>query len=83
MLHSVLRISDIYHHPRTDSDSSSAVCVRHYVAKANTEESYGNEPHGVEKVCMLFIMESETGSSFLSNQSKQIIKKKEQKRKKK
>ena len=47
---------DSYHHAGGDGDAPAAVCVRHDVAVAHTEEGDGDEPHGVQQVGVLLIM---------------------------
>jgi len=44
----VIVASQTHHYARTDSDSTTAVCVGHDIAKAHTQECDCNQPHRVE-----------------------------------
>lgn len=46
-----------YHHPGGDSYTSTAVCVGHNVTEADAQESDGDEPHGVEEICVFLVVE--------------------------
>lgn len=45
-----------YHHSGGDGYTSTAVCVGHDVAETDAQERDGDEPHGVEEICVLLIM---------------------------
>lgn len=46
-----------YHHSGGDSYTSTAVCVGHNVTEADAQESDGDEPHGVEEICVFLVVE--------------------------
>lgn len=45
-----------YHHSGGDGNTSTAVCVGHDVAETDAQERDGDEPHGVEEICVFLIM---------------------------
>jgi len=45
-----------YHHSGGDGYTSTTVCVGHDVAETDTQERDGDEPHGVEEICMFLIV---------------------------
>lgn len=47
-----------YHHSGGDGNTSTAVCVGYNVAEADAQESDGDEPHGVEEICVFLVVES-------------------------
>lgn len=46
-----------YHDAGADGDASAAVRVRHYVTEPHAEEGDGYQPHGVQQVGMVFVVE--------------------------
>lgn len=52
-----------YHHSGGDGYTSTAVCVGHDVAETDAQERDGDEPHGVEEICMLLIVEPVVGKT--------------------
>lgn len=46
-----------YHHSGRDGYTSTAVCIGHDVAETDAQERDGDEPHGVEEICMFLIVE--------------------------
>lgn len=48
-----------YHYAGRDGNPPTTVSIRHNIPKPNAEEGYGNEPHRVQQVCVIFVVEPE------------------------
>lgn len=47
-----------YHHSGGDGNTSTAIRVGHDVAETDAQERDGDEPHGVEEIRVLLVVES-------------------------